>query len=278
MNKIILIVFSLILLGVSIFAEGKLNQQNTNDLENSSSSDTVEVSIDDLPNRDKAAMKEINISPSSKDTETPILSNLSNKDLLESNKSATPPKPDLKKDIKLFESVKAQKRRTAIIGNTLFFTGTLIKYGLILPQANKLEIDDVSGQLALLSPMFLSIGLQGAGATMSCMRTSESVKAYKKYVSDEAPRNLSWISFIAGYGFMAGAQAASAFGQVSQREDFYTAARGLDIIADLFWAFANIYSLVYITKLGEQLRDSNISLAPGVSSTGASALMVTLRF
>ena len=182
------------------------------------------------------------------------------------------------KKVSLLLPVIQKKRRTAIIGNVLFGTGLLIKYGMIVPQSRKLGIEDTEDQLALISPGLLSLGLKVAGTTMSCMRTSESVDSYLEYVGGEEPRNLSWFSFFSGFGFMIGSQMAGYLGVMTENDNITAAATGIDILQDVVWAFSNIYSIVYITKLGEKAAASRVSVVPGVSSMGAPGLALRITF
>jgi hypothetical protein len=195
-------------------------------------------------------------------------------------------KPENKVDSKkvdLLMPVLRKKRRTAIIGNVLFATGIIIKYGMILPQSKKIELEDTEGQLALISPGLLSFGLKVAGTTMSCMRTSEVIDSYEKHIGSDVPRNLSWFTFFSGFGLMLGSQMAGYMAVMMESDNkennnYSMAATGIDIAQDVVWAFTNIYSIIYINRLGEKAETSRVSLVPGVNSSGAPALAVLIKF
>lgn len=182
------------------------------------------------------------------------------------------------KKVGLLQPIIQKKRRTAIIGSALFATGVVIKYGLIVPQSYALADDDTEGQLALISPTLLSLGLKVAGSTMSCMRTSETVDSYEEYIGPDTPRNFSWFSFISGFGLMLGAQIAGGVGIMMENDNISASATGLDILQDVVWGFTNIYSIIYITKLGEKAETSRISIIPGRSRSGAPGMAVLIKF
>lgn len=192
-----------------------------------------------------------------------------------SSQTSSPAKVDL------LMPIFKKKQKTAIIGNVLFASGSLIKYGLVVPQQHKLKNTDIEGLLALLSPSMLSTGLQIAGTAISCMRTSEIGDSYKEHNASPLPKNFSWTLFFSGCGLLMASGSISAIPAITQDDKYDNlgqAAGYIGYTADLVWAGANIISLIYIHKLKERVNQNHLTLKPHFSSFGSPGLSLVVDF
>jgi len=192
--------------------------------------------------------------------------------------------PDLEHKSAALAPILKKKRQATIAGNALLAGSALIDYALILPEAKELDSTDIQGQLALLSPQLLSLGLRVTGPAMCCMRTSEAADAYERLYGVEAPKNRSWFFYYCGWGFYAAASGISLLGMVQENaEAWQNAALGVDILSNATWAFTGIYALIYLSKLGElppagATKLPPVSIAPSTAGSGAKGIACVVRF
>jgi hypothetical protein len=174
-----------------------------------------------------------------------------------------------------------RKRKGVIAGSALMLSAALIDYGLVVPKQRTIEPEDIEDQFALLSPTLLAFGLRIAGPPMACMRTSEVVDAYERYVGAEYPKNRSWTFYYCGWGFYVASMALSSMTYMERIEDsadWETLGLIAGVGADLVWAFTCGYSWFYIRKLGAVPVEPKVSIGPGMSRNGTPGLSLLVRF
>jgi hypothetical protein len=197
-----------------------------------------------------------------------------------------PPVPSVKLPADVLTPILPAKRTAVIAGNAIFFSGCLIQYALILPQSSALKPTDLEGQLALISPELLATGLRYAGTPISCMRTSEVVAAYCRSTGKPKPKNYAWTLYFSGWGLTvtSGILNAAAIVLAARNGDSRTTriltngGQAVAIGADVVWAAANVYSLLFVNKLGAQAAAARIGITPYGDSRGNVGLALDVRF
>jgi hypothetical protein len=177
-----------------------------------------------------------------------------------------------------------KKRTTVIAGSTLFFSGCLIQYGLILPKSRSLKPTDLEDQLALISPSILAAGLRYAGTPMSCMRTSEAASAWRQ-AGGSTQKNYAWTLYFCGWGCTMAAGAFNALGYLASMQKHYdkyvpyfaTAATGAAISADVVWAATNIYALLFVRRMESEAAPRRLGISPSFGA-GQTGLTLDYRF
>jgi hypothetical protein len=193
-----------------------------------------------------------------------------------------PPPRLTAKQLKQLEPTLARKRKGAIAGMSLYGAAMLIDYGLVVPKERSLGVEDIEDSFALLSPQLLVFGLRVAGPPMACMRATEVADAYERITGVEAPKNRSWTIYFCGWGLYAAGMFMPYLELIPDTEARWdNVALGLNIGADLVWAFTAGYAFSYIRKMRDYTDDTQeprVLLTPSATSNGTPGVALMLRF
>jgi hypothetical protein len=166
--------------------------------------------------------------------------------------------------------VVAQEQKNALLGNGLFLAGALLHYGLVYPQASRIDPTDLGEVAALVSPQLLAMGLKMVGTPTACLAATQAREAFGSALPSSAPRNLSWSLYWSGWGFFISGYALASLGLYQENSTMVDLGGGAIIGADVIWLGSGLYAWWSIHKLGLSPAPTaqRVSLMPLVVSEG----------